>query len=116
MYRSMRAPVLPPMLVALALLLGPACGPPNIGVNRNVDDVDGAVDFADPSSPDAFVDRFGEPDEWKNEGEGDRLRMTAIWHCLDGRRREVTWRIRDNTARQGRWQLVDDRRSDGDCD
>ena len=68
-------------------------------------------------SPDAFVDRMGEPDEWRNEGKGDGLRMTAVWKCLDGERREVTWRIRGGDRRgHQQWQVVRDVRSEGECD
>jgi hypothetical protein len=58
--------------------------------------------------PDAFVERMGEPDEWKNRTENDHLFMTAIWRCVDGEYREVTWRSRVQETGAQYWDVVED--------
>jgi hypothetical protein len=89
-----------------------ACASTSIQLNREHD-----PDDANASSPDAYVERFGEPDEWRRDGEGDKLRMTAIWRCLDGEYREVVWRRQaaDAGGREG-WVVVQDTTREGECD
>ena len=65
------------LCAVLVVLTG--CTGTNVSVNRGFDEVDDAQEYYDTMSPEAFVDRLGEPDEWRNQGEGDRLEMTAIW-------------------------------------
>ena len=67
-------------------------------------------------SPDAFVERYGEPDEWRHEGQGSRLTMTAVWRCLDGEYREVVWRTANRTSDGVQyWNVVRDVTREGDC-
>ena len=104
--------LVPPLFLALAwLALLAGCRQPNVRINEGFSDREMETEYFGAMSPDAFVDRLGEPDEWRNEGEGDNLRMVAVWNCLDGERREVTWRIAhsDETGRQY-WRLDDDMR------
>ena len=101
--------------LALVLCLAGCYARSNIGVNRGFDEYDEEMEYESTMSPDAFADRLGEPDEWRNEGEGANLRMTAIWKCLKGERREVTWRMgQSDRGRQG-WQVISDTRGEGDC-
>jgi hypothetical protein len=89
-----------------------ACGSTTLQLNREHD-----PDEADVSSPDAYVERFGEPDEWRRDGEGDKLRMTAIWRCLDGEYREVVWRRQAAEARARElWVVIQDSTREGECD
>lgn len=60
------------------------------------------------AGPDAFTERLGDPDEWKNHKEGDRLYMTAIWYCVEGEYREVTWQSRIRNSGTQFWAVVDD--------
>lgn len=101
-------------IVLIAPLLVPgACTNANVRLSPGFDDMEKDHEYQDTMSPDALVDRLGEPDEWRNEGEGDRLKMIAVWNCLDGKRREITWRINhdDHGGRQY-WQLENDQRSE----
>ncbi|MGQ0723234.1 MAG: hypothetical protein ACT4PE_16930 [Candidatus Eiseniibacteriota bacterium] len=60
------------------------------------------------SGPDAFVERLGEPDEWKNREEKKDLLMTAVWRCVEGEYREVTWRSRVRESGGQYWAVVED--------
>jgi hypothetical protein len=95
------------------LVLPWGCANTNVRLNPGFDTMEEDAEYHDAMSPDAFVDRLGEPDEWRNEGEGDRLQMIAVWNCLDGKRREITWRIaHDDHGGRQYWQLENDKRSD----
>ncbi len=102
------------LTAALAAVLLPAigCGSANVGMNRGFDDYDDAAEYDDTMSPDAFADRLGEPDEWRNEGDGDALRMTAIWYCLDDEYREIQWRIQQRDRGPQTWVVIEDIRRD----
>lgn len=58
--------------------------------------------------PDAMVDRLGDPDEWKNHKDGDQLLMTAIWYCVEGEYREITWESRVQQRGTQYWAIVND--------
>jgi hypothetical protein len=106
---------LAPLLLLAALAVAAGCGSTKVGMERRSDEYEGPTQYQDTMSPDAFVDRLGEPDEWKSEGEGDQLRMIAIWNCLKGERREVTWRIGGGEAPHPGWTLISDKRTEGKC-
>ncbi|MBZ0267041.1 hypothetical protein K8I85_02695 [bacterium] len=98
-------------IAPVALVWG--CTNANVRLNPGFDDREDDAAYHDTMSPDAFVDRLGEPDEWRNEGEGDDLRMVAIWNCLDDHRREITWRIaHDDHGGRQYWRVENDRRTD----
>ena len=84
------------------------------GDHRRYDDYEDEALYVDAMSPDAFTDRLGEPDEWKNEGTGDDLQMTAIWYCVDGQHRTAKWVITTRERGGDAWQLVQD--ESRDCD
>lgn len=91
------------------------CSSTSVGLNRSYEDF-GDQDLNDEAqSPDAFVDRLGEPDEWKKEGEGSNARQTAIWKCVDGQDRTITWRLQESQKGVSRWVLVSDTSRKGDC-
>jgi hypothetical protein len=98
-------------IAPLALLWG--CSSTHVHLDPGFGDKEQDTEYHDTLSPDAFVDRLGEPDEWRNEGEGDGLKMIALWNCLDGHRREITWRIaHDDHGGRQYWRLESDERSD----
>jgi hypothetical protein len=101
-------------LVLVAALLG--CSSTNVRLNRGWDEPGEEEEAWEAQSPDAFVDRLGEPDEWRNEGEDDDLRMTAVWKCLDGKDREVTWRHQDSDRGVRRWVVVSDTLKEAECE
>lgn len=97
-------------------LLAAGCGSTNISLDRDYGTpAEAAVEY-DAQSPDAFTERLGDPDEWRNEGKGSDLRMIAVWKCRDGKDREVVWRQADAGKGVGRWVVVSDTTRDGDCD
>ncbi len=113
----MRALAVPVLIVFLCTAT--ACVGTNVGLNRSFDDVEEEQVYDDFLSPDGFVDRLGEPDEWGNEGEGDRLRMTAVWRCIKGEYRKVTWKMITRERGQQTWQVVDEEVRDStpaECD
>jgi hypothetical protein len=61
-----------------------------------------------PSGPERLVELLGEPDEWRNEKEGDHLFMTAVWDCVEGEHREVTWQSRLRDSGRQYWAVVSD--------
>ena len=97
--------------VPLFLVPLSGCSSTSVQLTREAD-----ADETDVSSPDAYVERFGEPDEWSREGEGEKLRMTAIWRCLDGEYREIVWR-RQGVESKGRqtWVVIQDLTREGEC-
>jgi len=101
------------LLLALVLV---GCGHTNVRLNREWDAPEDEAAVWDSQSPDAFVDRLGEPDEWINEGEDDDVRMTATWRCLDGKDRVVTWRQQPTSRGVLRWAVVSDTSQEADCD
>ncbi|GJM44958.1 MAG: hypothetical protein DHS20C21_18000 [Gemmatimonadota bacterium] len=101
-------------VLAAVWLLGSGCGSTNVGLNRSFSEYGDALEYDDAMSPESFVDRLGEPDEWKNEGEGDRLRMTAIWYCLDNEYREIQWRMMQRERGPQSWVVQEDVRRE--CD
>jgi hypothetical protein len=96
-----------------AALLG--CSSTSVRLNRDYEDPADAALNDEAQSPEAFVDRLGEPDEWKNEGEGDDLRQTAVWKCRDGQDRTITWRLQESQKGVRRWVVVSDTSRKGDC-
>ena len=68
-------------------------------------------------SPTAYADRWGEPDEWKDEKVDKALQTTMIWRCLDGEYREMVWRQGTASGTSGRftWDLVADITREGEC-
>ena len=106
-----------PRLVVAVLLasLAAGCSSTNLRLNRDWEDsADAAVEW-NAQSPEGFVDRLGEPAVWRNEGKGDDLRMIALWKCLDGHDREVTWRQQAGGDGIVRWFVVSDVLRDADC-
>ncbi len=103
--------------VALVLaVFASGCASTNLRLNPDYDDpYDASVQY-DAQSPDGFVERLGDPDEWRNEGEGSDLRMIAVWRCLDGKDREVVWRQQESGRGVGRWIVVSDTTREADCD
>ncbi|HMB69942.1 MAG TPA: hypothetical protein VKU85_11555 [bacterium] len=95
-------------LLVGSLLLAGGCGHTNVNINREFDNHGDAEEYDDTMSPESFVDRLGEPDVWRNEGEGDKLRMTAIWYCLDDEYREVRWRIHQRNHGGQSWVVTED--------
>jgi hypothetical protein len=107
------APLALVLLFSLSSLGG--CAGFSASVDQEFDD----YEEADPlgHSPDAMADVLGEPDEWRNEGEGSHIKVIMIWNCLDGKRREAVWRRKDGgDAGRDYWSLLKDETSDGDCD
>ena len=103
-------------IVLLPAVLVTGCFGTNLRVNRDFDDPMDAAANLEAQSPEGFVDRLGDPDEWRNEGKGDDLRMIAVWKCLDGQDREVVWR--QQVAGNGvvHWLVVSDTvRENTDC-
>ncbi len=103
-------------LVSLSIVLGvlaSGCSSSSVSLNREFDDPAEEEAAWDAQSPEAFADRLGEPDEWKNEGEGDDLRMTAVWKCVDGHRREIVWRQQDSAKGLRHWVVVSDTSREG---
>ena len=103
-------------LAVIGLLAVLGCSSANVRVNRDWDDAGEEIDAWEAQSPDAFVDRLGQPDEWTYEGEDPDLRMTAIWKCVDGRDRLVTWRRQDSDKGVLRWAVVSDISREAACD
>jgi hypothetical protein len=104
-------------LVFLALAgLAAGCGGASIQLQRDFGEESLEESGVQSISPEAFVDRYGEPDEWRHEGEGANLRMIATWRCLDGKLREVTWRQRSGPGGQQYWDVVNDVTAEGECD
>jgi hypothetical protein len=102
-----------------ALLAGLAlagCSSTSIRAEREFDDPADEAALWEAESPEGFVERLGDPDEWRNEGEGDDLRMTAVWKCLEGRGREVAWRLQESGKGLRRWVVVSDTSREGECD
>jgi hypothetical protein len=66
--------------------------------------------------PDAFVERYGEADVWKNEKVGGDLQITAIWRCVNGEYREMVWRTQQREAGPQYWHLVKDVTRKGECE
>lgn len=66
--------------------------------------------------PDAFVERYGEADVWKQQKVGGDLEITAIWHCVKGEYREMVWRTQQGEAGRQYWHLVKDVTRKGECD
>jgi hypothetical protein len=67
---------------AAASLLG--CASTSVRLNEQSEDSLQADLNDDAQTPEAFVDRLGEPAEWKTEGEGENAHQTAIWKCIGG--------------------------------
>jgi len=101
-------------IAALLALLAGGCAV----FSTSTIDVDRDWDYEDvePMGPDSFVDRFGEPDLWKKEGKDANLRMTAVWNCLEGKKRTVVWRIDQVQAGRQYWRVITDRLEDGQCE
>lgn len=99
--------------VFAAALLG--CSSTSVRLERDYDDAGEAELNDDAQSPEAFVDRLGEPAEWKKEGEGENTRQTAIWKCIDGQDRTITWRLQESQKGVRRWVVVSDTSRKGDC-
>jgi hypothetical protein len=93
------------------------CASSSISLNRDYDDPMQSREQFEAQSPEAFEERFGPPDEWKNKSaeEDHPLEMTAIWKCLDGQYREVTWRMQDSQKGVRHWVVVSDTSRKGDC-
>jgi hypothetical protein len=66
--------------------------------------------------PDAFVERYGEADVWRQEKVGGDLQITAIWRCVSGEYREMVWRTQQREAGRQYWHLVKDVTNKGECD
>jgi len=94
------------------------CSASSIHLNRDYDDPADAAEQYQAQSPEAFTERFGEPDEWKKSDKDDKgdPQMTATWKCLDGKRREITWRMQESQKGVRRWVVVSDTSRKGDCD
>ena len=60
-----------------------------------------------PSGPDALIDTLGEPDETTQSDDDGKLRMTAIWRCVEGNYREVTWESRQMDT-HAEWVVIED--------
>ncbi len=112
----MRSILISAALLLCLIVLSSGCRSPNLGVNRGYDNLEDEEEYVDMMSPDGFVDRLGEPDEWKNEGSDDDLRMSAIWKCSHGKHRTVAWVIGTRERGGQGWRLVQDETRDGDCD
>jgi hypothetical protein len=100
------------MLIVLVSLALPGCGIlRNIDANatRTLDDED--VYYL--SGPDAMVERLGEPDVWTQDSEGEFLRMTLIWNCLEGESREVLWESRVKESGRAQWSVIQEKT--GEC-
>ena len=103
-------------LALLSALVVTGCIGSNVRVNRDWDDPTDAAANLEAQSPEGFVDRLGDPDEWRNEGKGDDVRMTAVWKCVDGQRREVVWRQQVGGTGASHWVVVSDTVHDNpDC-
>ena len=102
-----------PVAVLLASLAG--CSSTSIRLNRDYDDPNEGALEAEAQSPEAFVERLGEPTEWKKDSEGSDPEQTAVWKCLDGKDRTVVWRLQDSQKGVRRWVVVSDTSVKGDC-
>jgi hypothetical protein len=97
------------VVVAAVLLAAAAGGCGGIrGVSADLSNTDREEEDYLAAGPDAFVERLGEPDEWKNREEGKELLMTAVWRCAEGKYREVTWRSRVRESGGQYWAVVED--------
>jgi hypothetical protein len=104
------------LLIGLALVAGAGCARTSINLDRDGTIDEYGMDETQVISPSLFAERFGEPDIWRNEGEKQGgLTMTQIWRCLDGQRREVTWRMVQRSAGM-EWTIVNDIQKKGECD
>lgn len=92
-------------LLAAAVVLG-GCGALR-NIHAEANQVPEGEDFFG-TGPDALVDRLGEPDEWDNRKDGDRLLMTATWICVEDEYREVTWQSRVGDDGTQYWAVVSD--------
>jgi hypothetical protein len=97
-------------LLSLTVVALAACASTHIQLGDDWDD-----DQIEATSPDAFAERWGEPDETKNEKVGGELQTTAIWYCLDGQYREMVWRLRRREDGRPYWFLASDVTKEGDC-
>ena len=100
----------------LSGLLLAGCSSTSVRVDQEYDEPEDEAAMWEAQSPEGFVERLGDPDEWRDEGEGDDLRMTAVWKCVEGRGREVTWRLQESGKGLRRWVVVSDTSREGDCD
>jgi len=110
--RSLRIPLALWAILALA-----ACAQTSINLDRD-NRLDGSDDGElETISPYGFADRFGEPDVWRNEGETHGgLTMTQIWKCVEGRYREITWRMVQRPQEGMAWTIVNDINRKGECE
>jgi hypothetical protein len=92
---------------ALVTLAMPGCGGIR-AVTADLSNADREEEDYLAAGPDAFVERLGEPDEWRNREEKEHLLMTAVWRCVDGEYREVTWRSRVQESGAQYWAVVED--------
>jgi hypothetical protein len=93
--------------------VGSGCSSSSVRLSRDWDEPAEEEAAYEVQSPEAFVERLGEPDSWKNEGEDEDLRMTAVWKCVDGQTREVVWRQQDSGRGLRRWVVVSDTSREG---
>ena len=98
---------------AAASLLG--CSSTSVHLNQDYEDSLEADLNDDAQTPEAFVDRLGEPAEWKTEGEGEHARQTALWKCIDGQDRTVTWQMQESQKGVRHWVVISDTSRKGDC-
>jgi hypothetical protein len=94
-------------VAALAALAACGCGGIS-AVTADLSNTDREEEDYLAAGPDALVERLGEPDEWRNREEGKELLMTAVWRCVEGEYREVTWRSRVRESGGQYWAVVED--------
>jgi len=98
------------------LLLG--CGANRLHLSHELDeqfDEDVSDAIYESNTPSAYADRWGEPDEWRDEKVDSVLQSTMVWYCVEGERREMVWRLFDETDGRRRWVVVSEETSEGDC-
>lgn len=105
--------LLAPAALLLAALSG--CSSTSVRLNRDYDDPNEGALEAEAQSPEAFVERLGEPTEWKKDSGGSDPEQTAVWKCLDGKDRTVVWRLQDSQKGVRHWVVVSDTSVKGDC-
>jgi hypothetical protein len=98
------------LAAGLAVSLTAGCATPNVQVGTEME-----LDELEVLTPDSYADRWGDPDEWKDEQVGSELQSTMIWRCLDGEYREMVWRLRPHTGGRNHWVLVSDVTREGEC-
>ncbi len=96
-------------LAVLGLGAG-GCGKASMQISRDFD-----TDELEANTPESYVDRWGDPDEWTDEKDGSELQSTMIWRCLDGEYREMVWRLREQSGGRKFWVLISDVTRKGIC-